>query len=232
MKNLEICCADYNSVLAAIEGGAQRVELCTGLNEGGMTPSAGLIEAAVATGIRVHVLIRPRGGDFVYSDAEKRIMLSDIRIAKRCGVSGVVVGALNEDGAIDREFLDRCLDEAGGMSVTFHRAFDCCINPIETLDMLIDAGVDYLLTSGHAPDAMDGAPLLRNLMARASGRIKIIAAAGINSSNIERLADETGCMEFHASARRITDGGDDSLFPGFYASDAGEIKQLRTILDK
>ena len=232
MRNLEICCADYNSVLAAIEGGAQRVELCSGLNEGGMTPSAGLIEAAVATGIRVHVLIRPRGGDFVYSDAEKRIMLSDIRIAKRCGVSGVVVGALDEDGAIDRVFLDRCIEEAGGMSVTFHRAFDCCCNPIETLDGLIYAGVDYLLTSGHAPNAMDGAPLLSNLMTRASGRIKIIAAAGINSSNIERLADETGCMEFHASARRINTGGNDSLFSGFYASDAGEIRRLRTILDR
>ena len=128
-------------------------------------------------------------------------MLSDIRIAKRCGVSGVVVGALDEDGAIDRVFLDRCIEEAGGMSVTFHRAFDCCCNPIETLDGLIYAGVDYLLTSGHAPNAMDGAPLLSNLMAR-------------------------------ASARRINTGGNDSLFSGFYASDAGEIRRLRTILDR
>lgn len=232
MRNLEICCADYNSVLAAIEGGAQRVELCSGLNEGGMTPSAGLIEAAVATGIRVHVLIRPRGGNFVYSDAEKRIMLADIKMAKHCGVAGVVVGALDEEGDIDRVFLDRCIQEAGGMSVTFHRAFDCCRNPIETLDGLIDAGVDYLLTSGHAPNAMDGAPLLRNLMERASGGIKIIAAAGINSSNIGRLADETGCMEFHASARRINTDGNDGLFSGFHASDAGEIRRLRTILDK
>lgn len=231
MKKLEICCADINSVIAAKAGGADRVELCTGLEEGGTTPSAALVEAAVATGIPVHVLIRPRGGDFVYTHAEKAIMLRDIEVAVKAGAKAVVVGALERDGSIDRAFLRDAVNAAGEAKVTFHRAFDRCSNPAEALEVLIENGVDYLLTSGCSRSATEGAGLLRKLVEQAGDRIEIIAAAGIKSSNLAGLMEATSCRQYHASARVIVPRENpDPLFPPFYPADKNEVERLARLL--
>lgn len=233
MKQLEVCCADINSVYAAIDGGASRIELCTGLSEGGTTPSPAMIEAAVDSGIPVHVLIRPRSGDFVYNDAEKKIILADIRHARRIGVRAVVIGALTSSGDIDECFLSECLKEADGIRVTFHRAFDCCKNPFKAIDTLIKYGVDYILTSGLAESASMGAAMLQQLNVYAGNKIKIIAAAGISSKNIVHIASVTGCDEFHASARARHNNQSIGLFPDFIPTDATEVaaimKQLQSL---
>ncbi|MDE5629436.1 MAG: copper homeostasis protein CutC [Muribaculaceae bacterium] len=231
MRKLEICCADINSVIAAKQGGAQRVELCTGLEEGGTTPSPALVEAAVATGMPVHVLIRPRGGDFVYSSLEKQIMLRDVEMAVRMGVKAVVVGALEANGCIDTGFLCDAVQAAGNAQVTFHRAFDRCAAPAEALEVLIENGVDYLLTSGCAPSAMQGAALLKSLVNQSNGRIEIIAAAGIKSSNLAQLISLTGCRHYHASARIVIPPvSPDPLFPPFFPADKNEVERLARLL--
>lgn len=205
MKNvLEICAGDIDSVLAAARGGAQRVELCSALALGGLTPSLGFINQAVKVkGLRVHVLIRPREGDFVYTADEVDVMLSDIDAAARAGAHGVVIGALLPDGSIDSEACRVMVDRAKshGLSVTFHRAFDRASDPLTALNQIIALGCDYLLTSGCAPSAMEGVDMLHKLHTEAAGRITIIAAAGVNSANAAEILHRSGCIQIHASAR-------------------------------
>lgn len=229
-KTLEICAADLASVLAAQRGGADRVELCTALAEGGTTPSGGLIVAARDTGLPIHVLIRPRPGNFVYTPAEKAVIRQDIINAACYDVRGVVVGALTPDGDIDTDVVKAAheaiqLTNSEGIHITFHRAFDRCRDPFEALEALIKLKVDYLLTSGQAASATEGAPLLAELVRRARGRIKIIAAAGINSANIAELAHATGCPEFHASARGAAEGND-PWFGSYRPTDASEVSAI------
>ncbi|MDE6383691.1 MAG: copper homeostasis protein CutC [Paramuribaculum sp.] len=202
---LEICCADIESVIAANRGGTDRIELCTALQLDGLTPSAGMIEQALAIGgMPVRVLIRPRPGDFVYSQAEVDVMLRDIRMCNRLGVEGVVIGVLTPDGAVDTDTCRRLIDAAGKMSVTFHRAFDVCTDPLEALVQIIDLGCDTLLTSGQQPRALDGISLLRTLVERSEGRIDIMAGAGVNPSNAAEILQATGCPCIHGSARSGT----------------------------
>ena len=233
MKYLEICAADIRSVLAAKRGGADRVELCSGLEEGGVTPSTGLVKAAVSTGMRVHVLIRPRGGDFVYSDAEKNIMLADIRHMSELGVHAVVCGALTAEGTVDESFLADALEAAGKMEFTFHRAFDVVRDPHAALETLKKHGVNYLLTSGCARSAMEGASLIADLVKQAAGKPAVIAAAGISSANLAELSALTGCSHFHASARRVplADNDENLLFAPSYPSDSSEVAALKAILN-
>ena len=235
-SNVEICAADLASVLAAQRGGANRVELCTGLGEGGTTPSGGLVAAAQRTGVPVHVLIRPRPGNFVYNSAEKAVIRQDIVNAVGCNVRGVVVGALTPQGDVDADVIYMAREamrdmDCEDMCITFHRAFDRCRDPFAALDLLIGLKVDYLLTSGQAPTAAEGAPLLRELVLRARGRIKIIAAAGINSANVCDLARATGCEEFHASARGAA-VGDDPWFGSYRPTDSREVAAIVNALDK
>jgi copper homeostasis protein len=198
---LEVCCADLHSVRAAVEGGAHRVELCQALGLDGLTPSAGMIETAVGMGIPVQVLIRPREGDFVYNEDEVLCMQRDIRHAKRLGVNGVVIGALKRDGSIDSETVRRLVSEAEGLSITFHRAFDVCAQPMEALEQIIALGCHRLLTSGQAPTAEQGIPFLRKLVEQAEGRISIMPGAGVNPQNAHRILSETGAREIHGSLR-------------------------------
>ncbi|MCM1292785.1 MAG: copper homeostasis protein CutC [Bacteroides sp.] len=207
MKNhlvkLEICCADIQSVVAANVGGADRIELCSSLSEGGITPSAGFIAKAVEMSqIPVNVLIRPRGGDFVYSDAEADIMLLDIQEASQCGASGVVIGALHPDGSIDLDLCGEMCHLAGrlGLSVTFHRAFDMCRDPFTAARRIIDLKCDRLLTSGQAASAVAGAPLIRRLQEEFADRLTIMAGAGVKPENVGQLVGATGVSEVHASA--------------------------------
>lgn len=204
-KVLEICCSDIDSVHLAIEGGADRIELCSALSEGGLTPSAGLISEAVKCGITVNTLIRPRGGDFVYNKAETKIMLSDITTAASLGVNGVVIGALCPNGTIDIDVCTALINQAKklNLDVTYHRAFDLCSNPESALESIIQLGANRLLTSGLAATALDGAKKIRRLCEIADGRIKIMAGCGVTPRNITEIIDKTGVTEIHASAKTL-----------------------------
>ena len=193
------CCV--NSAVSAIEaqsGGADRVELCDNMAEGGTTPGAGTIKLArERLSIALFVMIRPRGADFLYSDAEFRVMQEDIIIAKAMGADGVVFGLLTEDGNIDKNRMDTLIRLARPMGVTCHRAFDMTRDPFRALEDLIGLGADRILTSGQAENALAGAPLIRQLLLQAGNRISIMPGHGIREHNIEEIAAKTGAKEFH-----------------------------------
>jgi copper homeostasis protein len=203
MALLEVAANSAASAFAAEEGGAGRVELCASLDEGGVTPSHGtIVLAREGLTIPLFVLIRPRAGDFVYDDHEIEAMLDDIAHCRALGCEGVVVGALTPDGQIDRNACDRFLDEAQGMEITFHRAFDLVDDPRSALETLVELGFDRVLTSGGMPSAVAGAGRLARLVAQAGRRISVMPGAGIEPGNIAALRDATRAHEFHASAKR------------------------------
>lgn len=198
----EICANSAESCVAAQQGGAQRVELCAAIPEGGTTPSYGEISVVrKLIDIRLHVIIRPRGGDFLYTAEEIDIMEEDIRMARQAGADGVVFGCLTPDGELDREAMERLMKVSEGLSVTFHRAFDYVKDPFRVMEELTGMGVDRILTSGQQPTAFQGADLLRRLVDQAAGRIIIMPGCGVNETNIAELAARTGASEFHFSAR-------------------------------
>lgn len=201
--DLEICCPDIESVLNAQKGGADRIELCASLETGGLTPSAALIRKAVeifGPG-KVHVLIRPRNGDFVYSEAEKEIIIHDIEEAVSAGAGGIVVGALLRCGSIDAAFSAMVRKKFPHVKLTFHRAFDLVSDPFHALEEIISLGYDYILTSGQKPDAVTGALTIGRLVGQAADRIRIMAAAGVTPDNITDIIKITGVKDVHASAK-------------------------------
>lgn len=202
-RQLEICCGDIESVMAAVSVGADRIELCSALEAGGITPSYGLIKKAISLrkATRVHVLIRPREGDFVYSPEEVDIMVADIAAARECGAQGVVIGALLPDGSIDMQACRRMMEAAEGMSVNFHRAFDMCAHWRKSLEDIIALGCDRILTSGQANSAVEGIAVLKELRQLAGKRIIITGASGVNPQNAMTLLERAGLDELHASAR-------------------------------
>lgn len=205
---LEICANSVASCLEAQKGGAYRVELCAAIPEGGTTPSYGdMAMARELLDIKLHVIIRPRGGDFLYSALEHRIMLKDIEIARELGVDGVVIGCLTPEGEVDMQCNRELIDAAGEMSVTFHRAFDMCRDPFESLERIISLGCERILTSGQEPKAEQGISLLRELVEKAGDRVIIMPGSGINLRNIAVVAKETGASEFHLSAREPVESG-------------------------
>ncbi|OJV75590.1 MAG: copper homeostasis protein CutC [Bacteroidia bacterium 44-10] len=200
---LEICANSVASCIEAQKGGAYRVELCAAVPEGGTTPSYGDIAVArELLDIKLNVIIRPRSGDFLYSALEQKIMLKDIEMARQLEVDGVVIGCLTADGEVDMERNRELIDAAGGMSVTFHRAFDMCRNPFDSLEKIISLGCQRVLTSGQRQQAEQGIPLLKEMVQQAGNRIIIMPGSGINMHNIATIARETGAREFHLSARR------------------------------
>lgn len=207
MKNiLEVCAGDIESVRAAAQGGASRVELCSALGEGGVTPSIGFIRRALTVpGIKVHVLIRPRGGDFLYDNDEVDCMVDDIVAAREAGVHGVVIGSLTPDGDIDIAACRRMMDAAAGINVTFHRAFDLCRDKEKALEQIIALGCNRVLTSGQAPSAMEGTAALAQLVKQAAGRITILAGAGVGPQNAAEIIAASATNEVHASARHSVD---------------------------
>ena len=203
----EICANSVESCLAAQEGGADRVELCAGIPEGGTTPSYGEIKLArkLLTKTKLHVIIRPRGGDFLYTPLELERMEEDIRICRELGVDGVVFGCLTEVGEIDREANRRLVELARPMSVTFHRAFDRTADPMKALEDIISLGCNRILTSGQQPKAIDGINLLAQLEKKLKEYplppIQLLAGSGVNEENIRQIFDATGIHEYHFSAR-------------------------------
>src|SRR3712207_6664237 len=200
---IEVCANSVESCQQAQLAGADRVELCAGIPEGGTTPSYGEISVAreLLTHTRLHVIIRPRGGDFLYSPIEVRTMLKDIEAAHRLKADGVAFGCLTADGEIDLSVMRELMHASKGMSVTFHRAFDVCRNPQKAMEEIIELGCHRILTSGQQPSAEKGIPLLREMQEQAAGRIILLAGCGVNEGNIARIAKETGIQEFHFSAR-------------------------------
>ena len=198
----EACCTSLEAVRAAERTGAQRIELCDRLEVGGVTPPEPLLRAVLAAmALPVNVLVRPRGGDFVYDEDEIQAMLAGIRRCGSLGAHGVVVGALTPAGQVDLPAMRRLLAaaRASGLSVTFHRAFDETADPFAALEDVIALGCDRLLTSGHAPDAFAGRALIGALVQRAAGRIVVMAGCGVRPGNIAQIARESGAPEFHSS---------------------------------
>ena len=196
---IEICTNGLQSCINAEKGGANRVELCDNLFEGGTTPSLATVQLAKKyLSIDVFVIIRPRGGDFCYSDLEFEVMQLDIENCKRLGVEGVVFGILNSDGTIDKARTKQLIELARPMKVTFHRAFDMCKNHLEALEDLIEIGIDNLLTSGGQNKAIDGLPLLKQLVEKAENRTQIMVGSGVRPNNVERFKS-IGITNFHLS---------------------------------
>ncbi len=266
MRDIEVCCTSVNDVLEAWYGGAIRVELCSAISCGGVTPSHGLIANTVSAvkkllsdagasdsangGVNVcvnegvnncvnegpnvcvneganvcvdenvndcvkddvsdcsprrfdvNVLIRPRDGEFCYTDSEIETMIADIRFCSEIGVDGVVVGALTPEGNVDMSACRRLMDAAGDMSITFHRAFDVCVEPSRALEDIIELGCDRLLTSGQRPDALSGSGLIKSLVSQSDGRISIMPGSGIKPGNILEIERVTTAREFHSTARK------------------------------
>jgi copper homeostasis protein len=197
---MEVCVDAVESALAAEKGGAQRVELCDNLLEGGTTPSAGAIEMAKKLlNIKLHVIIRPRGGDFLYSDVEFEIMKRDIEMCKKIGVDGVVIGILTANGEIDKPRTAELITLARPLSVTFHRAFDVSRDAFQALEDLIEIGVDRILTSGQEPTAMEGLDLIAELVKRAGNRISIMGCGNLTERNIEKFVRQTQVKEVHVT---------------------------------
>jgi copper homeostasis protein len=201
---IEICTDNVESAIEAQNAGADRIELCNNLPEGGTTPGLGLIRSARENlSIGLHVIIRPRGGDFLYSALEYDIMRREIDACGECGVDGVVIGILEPGGLIDIERTGKLTEFARPMSVTFHRAFDMCKDPFKGLEAVIDTRAKRLLTSGQRNTADEGTLLINELVRRAGDRIIIMPGSGINESNIVNIAKETGAKEFHLTGRKI-----------------------------
>ena len=197
----EICVEGIDGLIAAQQAGADRVELCASLVEGGITPSFGTIREALRLAtVPFHVIVRPRGGDFLYSEAEYASMLADVEALRDVGVAGVVFGCLAADGTIHETRMAELTRRAGTLAVTCHRAFDMTHDPAEALEALIRCGVGRVLTSGQRDTAVEGAPLLANLVKQAAGRIVILGCGALDPTNIAAVQAETGLTELHFAA--------------------------------
>jgi copper homeostasis protein len=201
--NVEVCVDSVESAIEAQNGGADRVELCDNLMEGGTTPSFGSIKVARRSiNIKLHVIIRPRGGDFLYSETEFEVMRQDIETAKSLGVDGVVIGLLDCEGGVDLPRTAELVGLSRPMSVTFHRAFDVCSDPFDAVDQLAALGVDRILTSGQEATAVEGAELIAKLVEHAGERITIMACGNLTERNIDRIINLTGVGEVHFTGFR------------------------------
>ena len=203
---VEACVDSLVSASRAVAGGARRLELCSGLVEGGVTPSLGLMETVrKAVDVPIHVLIRPRGGDFLYDADEVAVMTADIALARRLGMAGVVIGALTPDGRIDERVTGALAGAARPMAVTFHRAFDLAESARECVEALVRLGIERVLTSGQANTAVEGIPVLREMVRWSAGRVAVLAGGGISESNALRIVRETGVREIHLRGSIVED---------------------------
>jgi copper homeostasis protein len=237
---IEIATSDFGTTKAAVKGGADRIELCANLSEGGTTPSYGTVyQCREVLDVLLYPIIRPRGGDFLYSNDEYEIMLHDVKLFKQLGCDGVVIGLLNPDGTIDLKRMAALIDIAYPMGVTFHRAFDRCREPFDAMEQLIQIGCERILTSGQEPVAPEGIELIKQLNQKAGHRITIMPGSGVRKENIKMLAEVTGCHEFHSSLRGKAKSNMEFMHPAFADSeesyqnnsiDPNEVVALRNAL--
>jgi len=203
---LEACVDTVESAIEAKKGGANRLELCSNLLVGGTSPSLALYELVKATtAMRVHVLIRPRSGDFCYTDYEFQVMKREIEIFKHAGAEGVVIGILQADGTLDIERMQELIATASGMHITLHRAFDVAEDPYQALENSKALGVDTILTSGQKNHCIDGVSLIQELVERSEKRVDIMVGSGVNADNIDKLIRITGAHTFHLSGKKRYD---------------------------
>jgi copper homeostasis protein len=235
---LEVIAFSIASCVVAEQAGADRIELCDNPGEGGTTPSYGMIKTArLKTSIALFPIIRPRGGDFLYSNDEFEIMKNDINVCKTLGCDGVVIGFLLPDGRIDEHRTAELVELAYPMDVTFHRAFDRVKDPIESLEKIINCGCKRVLTSGLHPTAELGIDLIEQLVAQAGNRISIMPGSGIRAQNIEKIASKTKAHEFHSSARTILNSSMQYLNPSLnealvsFILDEKEVFEMKKILN-
>lgn len=199
---LEVICFNIESCIIAQASGAHRIELCDNPSDGGTTPSFGFIKSArKILSVELYPIIRPRGGDFLYSNHAFNIMKTDVRLCKDAGCDGVVFGILNGDGTVDKERCSQLVELAYPMAVTFHRGFDRTSDPFKAMEDIIEIGCERILTSGQHPTAMEGAGLISQLIQQANERIVFMPGSGVNSGNIADIAKQTRATEFHSSAR-------------------------------
>ncbi|MFT7033820.1 MAG: copper homeostasis protein [Cyclobacteriaceae bacterium] len=241
---LEICANSVQSCINAQEGSADRVELCDNLWEGGTTPSAGTIKLARQTiDIGLFVIIRPRGGDFLYSNIEFEVIKEDIKMAIDLGANGIVSGILDADGLVDKERTSQLVELCGDLPFTFHRAFDLTSDPYQALEDIIDCGAKRILTSGLQPSVPKGMKMLKKINKKADGRIVIMPGGGINENNAMEIVEKTGCTEFHMSGKVVEDGKmnfrnhslklngvPEMAEYGITVSDVDKILQVRSVL--
>ncbi len=234
---LEICAGSLRSALSAQEGGADRVELCDNLYEGGTTPSYGMIKTCRSLlKIPVFPIIRPRGGDFVYSDEEFEVMKKDMLACSELGCEGVVFGILLPDGTVDTERCSELVGLSGTMQLTFHRAFDRCGNRERGLEDIISMGFHRILTSGGMDHAADAIPELDRLVKQAENRISIMPGSGITAHNLLKIAKETGAHEFHSTAKRKIDQAGDIARNNLdtqylFETDVDKVCEMRRLLN-
>jgi copper homeostasis protein len=239
MPLIEVCVDSVESALRAQEGGADRVELCDNLFEGGTTPSAGAIAVArERLRIGLHVIVRPRGGDFCYSDAEMESMRRDVDTARQLGAEGVVIGLLTPDGEVDAPRSRELVERARPMSVTFHRAFDVARDPHAALEAIIGLGADRLLTTGQEPTIVEGLELVAALTRRAGDRL-IVMPGGVSERNVARVLSATNARELHVTGTRTLDSPmrhrNDRVFmggilrPPEYAREVTDPESLRRL---
>lgn len=236
---LEVIGFDLRSCSIAQTCGADRIELCANPHDGGTTPSYGFIAAArEITGIALFPIIRPRGGDFVYTAAELSAMVRDVQQCRELGCDGIVIGVLTQDGRVDVDSCSELIADAGAMEVTFHRAFDRVADPLQALEDVIGLGCSRVLTSGLRPNVDLGMEMLRTLVAAAGERVTIMPGSGIRASNVERVAAFTGAQAFHSSARTNYPSSMRYVNPAMaedltsVSIDAAEVSELRRLLDE
>lgn len=238
---IEIATSDFSTTRSAVEGGADRIELCANLAEGGTTPSFGTLKRCrEAFGLPIYPIIRPRGGDFLYTKDEFAIMMKDVELCKQLGFKGIVIGLLNMDGTIDIVRTSELIEAAYPMGITFHRAFDRCKDPFEALEQLIEIGCERILTSGQKPSVADGVDLVAELNNKADDRIIIMPGSGLRKENIKMIAEKTGCVEFHSSLRGKVNSSMQFKHTSFISSEGsysnnhiepGEVAALRNALE-
>jgi len=238
---IEIATADYTTTKSAVEGEADRIELCAALTEGGTTASYGTIKRCREDfDVQLFPIIRPRAGDFLYSDEEFEMMMDDVKLCKDLGCDGVVIGLLNSHGTIDIKRTTKLIELAYPLEVTFHRAFDRCKDPFEAMEQLINAGCQRILTSGQQPTAPQGIELIAQLVKAADERIVIMPGSGVRIDNIKQLAEQTGAKEFHSSLRSKQKSKMDFIHPSFANNEESysnpsinpkEVKKLRQALN-
>lgn len=234
MPKIEVCVDNLESVQTANQfaNAIHRIELCSALSAGGISPSYSLLRQAIALSrIPLAVMIRVRAGDFLFSENEIQAMVDEIHFVKTLGVEHVVIGALTPSGEIDLTATKRLIDAAKGMEITFHRAFDLCRDPVIALEQLIELGVHRVLTSGQAATAFDGIPQLQKWVQQANGRIQIMAGCGVNAANVAQILRETQVPEIHFSAKgvRLSEMANEST--ATMGSDGEQDRQI-TVLDR